>query len=167
MYTKVKEAKFNVRENEVGENASENSPLTTWSVLLPLKSPISLHISVWWKIFSGCVKHLLFLLEKKKKKKVFVIPTSPPVLSFLPTVQEEVNRGSILLPVCTSNPGKHHIRPECPTEEPWWGPRREKLPDPSPALAHRQPRHPLFRCHCILLNTFFFLKWQLLLLPGL
>lgn len=75
-----------------------------------------------------------------------------PVLSFLPIVQKEVDRGSVLLSVCTGHPGKHHIWPKCPTEEPWWRPERDKLPCPSLAMAHRQPRHPLLRPYGILLK---------------
>lgn len=36
----------------------------------------------------------------------------------LPTVQEEVDRGRLFLPVRVGHPGKHHIWPQCPAEEP-------------------------------------------------
>lgn len=72
--------------------------------------------------------------------------------AFSSSVQEEVDRGSFLLPVCAGHPGKHPVRPEHPPEEPRLGSGREKLPGASLALAHRQPRHPDVRPYCILLK---------------
>lgn len=87
--------------------------------------------------------------QKKKQTKGRSL-TSTPDLSFLHIVQEEVDGGGVLLPVRAGHLGKHYVRPERPAEEPRQGPRREKLSDPSPALAHRQPGHPHFRPRCIL-----------------
>lgn len=70
--------------------------------------------------------------------------------TFSSSVQEEVDRGSFLLPVCTGHPGKHPVRPEHSPEEPRLGSGREKLPGASLTLARRQPRHPDVRPCCIL-----------------
>lgn len=75
--------------------------------------------------------------------------------TFSSSVQEEVDRGSFLLPVRPGHPGEHPVRPERPPEEPRLGSGREKLPGASLTLAGRQPRHPDVRPHCIL-----FKKWE-------
>lgn len=49
----------------------------------------------------------------------FLFRSLPLVLLSLLSVQEEIDRRSFLLPVRAGHSGKHHVRHECPTEEPW------------------------------------------------
>lgn len=99
-------------------------------------------------------------VEVKKEKSfcIFIFYNSIIILPFLlfglgSAVQEKVNRGGVLLPVCPGHPGKHLVRPQRPAEEPRRRPGREELHRAPPAVAGGQPGDPDARPHRILCAT--------------